>query len=53
MSNNMFWTDDVNSVGLLYEATSSLDGSDRSFCCLYYTNRALSNMVEKESQSDI
>lgn len=53
MSNNMFWTDNVNSVGLLYEATSSIDGSDRSFCYLYYTNRALNDKVEQENQPDI
>ena len=53
MSNNMFWTDDVNSVGLLYEATSSIDGSDRSFCYLYYTNIALRDKAEQENQPDI
>lgn len=53
MSNNMFWTDDVNSVGLLYEATSSIDGSDRSFCYLYYTNIALNDKAEQENQPDI
>lgn len=35
--------------GLLYESASSLDGSDRSFCYLYYTNIALSNKVEAEN----
>lgn len=49
----MFWTDNVNSVGLLYEATSSIDGSDRSVCYLYYTNRALNDKVEQENQPDI
>lgn len=39
--------------GLLYESASFLDGSDRSFCYLYYTNIALSNKVEAENQPDI
>jgi hypothetical protein len=53
MENNMFWTDNVNSVGLIYEASSSINGSDRSFCYLYYTNIALSDKVEEEKHSDI
>ena len=49
----IFWTDDVNSIGLRYYASSSLDGSDRSFCELYYINIALANKVEEENQPDI
>ena len=51
--NNTFWTDDVNSVGLTYDKSSALNGSDRSFCELYYVNRALSDRVEAENQPDI
>ena len=51
--NNTFWTDDVNSVGLTYYKSSALNGSDRSFCELYYVNRELSNRVEAENQPDI
>lgn len=51
--NITFWTDDVNSVGLTYYKSSALNGSDRSFCELYYVNRALSDKVEAENQPDI
>ena len=51
--NNTFWTDDVNSVGLTYYKSSALNGSDSSFCDLYYVNRELSNRVEAENQPDI
>lgn len=51
--NNTFWTDDVNSVGLTYYKSSALNGSDRSFCELYYVNIALSDRVEAENQPDI
>lgn len=51
--NNTFWTDDVNSVGLTYYTSSVLNGSDRSFCELYYVNRALSDQVDAENQPDI
>ena len=51
--NNTFWTDDVNSVGLTYYTSSAVDGSDRSFCLLYYVNRALSDQVQAENQPDI
>lgn len=50
---NIFWTDDVNSVGLTYYESSALNGSDRSFCELYYVNIELSNKVEVENQPDI
>ena len=51
--NNTFWTDDVNSVGLTYYTSSALNGSDRSFCELYYVNRALADQVQAENQPDI
>lgn len=51
--NNTFWTDDVNLVGLTYYKSSALNGSDRSFCELYYVNRSLSDKVEAENQPDI
>ena len=50
---NTYWTDDVNSVGLSYHESSALDGSDRSFCELYYINIALGEKVNAENQPDI
>jgi len=50
---NTFWTDNVNSVILTYYESSSLNGADRSFCELCYTNIGLSNKVETENQPDI
>lgn len=49
----IFWTDDVNSIGLRYYSSSTLNGADRSFCELYYVNIALGNKVEEENQQDI
>lgn len=51
--NVVFWTDDVNSVGLVYNKASAIDGSDRWFCELYYCNIALSEKVKAENQPDI
>lgn len=51
--NLVFWTDNVNSVGLVYYKSSAINGSDRSFCELYYTNIALSDKVAAENQPDI
>ena len=48
-----YWTDDVNSVGVGYAESSTLNGADRSFCELYYVNIALSDKVEEENQQDI
>lgn len=48
-----FWTDDVNSVGVYYQESASIDGSDRSFCSLYYTNIALSDKLDAQNMSDI
>ena len=50
---NIFWTDNVNSIGLRYYESSATDGTDRSFCELYYCNIALSEKVYKENQPDI
>lgn len=51
--NNTFWTDNVNSVGLTYKESSSLNGSDRSFCSLYYINIELDDKVNVDAQLDI
>lgn len=51
--NNTFWTDNVNSVGLIYYKSSAIDGSDRSFCELAYANRGLLEKVAAENQPDI
>ena len=48
-----FWTDDVNSIGLRYYASSALNGADRSFCELYYINIELGKKIEEEKQLDI
>ena len=49
----MFWTDDTNSVGLSYEESSSINGSDRSFCSLYYVNIELAEALEKANTPDV
>jgi len=49
----MFWTDDVNSVGVYYQKSASIDGGDRSFCTLYYTNIALADKLDEQNMSDI
>ena len=51
--NNTFWTDNVNSVGLIYYKSSTINGSDRSFCELAYANRGLLEKVAAENQPDI
>lgn len=51
--NNTFWTDGANSVGLSHYKASALNGSDRSFCELYYVNIELSDKVVAENQPDI
>lgn len=50
---NVFWTDDINSVGLTYVESSALNGNDRSFCTLYYVNRELSDALEKANTPDV
>lgn len=51
--NYIFWTDNVNSVELSYEKSSAIDGSDRSFCILSYSNNELVEKVKSENQPDI
>ncbi|MBQ2424852.1 MAG: hypothetical protein II262_08660 [Alistipes sp.] len=53
IENNTFWTDNVNSVGISHFKYSALNGSDRNFCELYYTNIELSDKVAAENQPDI
>jgi len=50
---NNFWTDDTNSVGLLYHESSAINGNDRSFCELYYVNRELIDAFEKANIPDV
>lgn len=50
---NIFWTDNTNSVGLNYMESSAINGNDRSFCTLYYVNRALSDAFDKANTPDI
>lgn len=49
----IFWTDNTNSVGLNYMESSAINGNDRSFCTLYYVNRALSDAFDKANTPDI
>lgn len=50
---NVFWTDNTNSVGLLYHESSAINGDDRSFCELYYVNRELIDAFEKANTPDV
>ena len=50
---NIFWTDDTNSVGLTYVESSAVNGNDRSFCTLYYVNRELAHALEEANTPDI
>lgn len=50
---NAFWTDNTNSVGLTYSESAAINGSNRSFCTLYYVNRALSDALDKANTPDI
>lgn len=50
---NIFWTDDTNSVGLTYVESSAINGNDRSFCSLYYVNRELAHALEEANTPDI
>lgn len=52
-NNLSFWTDDINTVSVQYSNSSSLNGSDRSFCELHYENIALSDKAKKENELDI
>jgi hypothetical protein len=48
-----FWTDDTNSVGVSYEESAAVNGSDRSFCSLYYVNIDLADALDKQNVPDI
>lgn len=50
---NIFWTDENNSVSISYGKGSTMGGSDRYFCTLSYSNIALSDRIEADNQSDI
>ena len=50
---NVFWTDDTNSVGITYKESSAINGNDRSFCSLYYVNIDLANALEEANTPDI
>ena len=50
---NIFWTDENNSVSISYGKDSTMGGSDRYFCILSYSNIALSDKIEADNQSDI
>ncbi len=49
----IFWTDDINSVGVSYEKSSTILGQDRYFCTLYYVNIELSEKLEESSIEEI
>lgn len=46
---NNFWTDNVNTVGLVYQEGSTINGNDRSFCTMYYINIALAEELERQT----
>ena len=50
---HVFWTDLTNTAGLLYEASSALDGSDRSFCYLYSMNIELTETLANATTPDV
>ena len=50
---NIFWTDDTNSVGITYKESSAINGNDRSFCSLYYVNIDLATALEEANTPDI
>ena len=49
----VLWTDHINSVGIHYEESSSINGNDRCFCTMYYTNIALSDAFDEANVPDI
>ena len=49
----IFWTDNTNSVGVYYEESSAINGNDRCFSTMYYTNIALSDAFEESNVPDI
>ena len=52
-SQNAFWTDNTNSVGLSYVESSAVNGNDRSFCTLYYINIELWDALEEANLPDV
>ena len=48
-----FWTDDTNSVGVVYDESAAANGNDRSFCSLYYVNIELFDALEEQNVPDI
>ena len=50
---NTFWTDDTNFVGLSYMESSAINGEDRSFCTLYYVSRELYTSLEEANIPDV
>ena len=50
---NVFWTDDTNSVGITYKESSAINGNDRSFCSLYYVNIDLATALENANIPDV
>ena len=52
-SQNTFWTDNINSVGLSYAESSAVNGNDRSFCELYYVNIELWEALEEANMPDV
>ena len=50
---NIFWTDDKNSVGITYQESSAINGNDRSFCTLYYVNIDMATAFEEANTPDI
>lgn len=51
--NNVFWTDNTNSVGLRCEQSSAVSGNDRSFCVLYYVNIALVDEMDEANKPEV
>ena len=50
---NLFWTDNTNSVGVAYIESSTITGQNRSFASMYYTNIALADELEKNNIPDV
>lgn len=49
----IFWTDNINSVGVTYNESNAINGNDRSFCTVYYTNISLAEAFAKANTPDI
>lgn len=48
-----FWTDNINSVGVHYEESNTINGDNRSFCWIYYTNIELAEELQEKNQPDV